>query len=592
MVDVKKADILSKFLRKTLFEAGYTQEFILESWNRQCNVYGTKTYRKGFTLCYNIDTQAISLSYYSNQRVKLREAEIYTIATASVELLSALNVTGLILTPGLSPVQSVAEEKKYTMEPLMRLVSKPESAKTETKPQAKVQPKTIQVKIQSADTTTPEYIITTNKEDLWKDVGREMAKRTSGIIMTGDSWFSYRARYSTSKSIVKIKNMPNELNELQKEEQPVTLTKNGEDVTVKGKSAEYWAVRGYFESIGFTEKTNQIESDRLRVHSDVVYPSQAYEELWKILVQFSKGATNKIVPIGATVSAEALSEALWLTSQMQDMEEENLDDFNSCMERLYQLIPRINPSANDWATNKVSMQRILLREIDMLQALEIQLLESQKDEAVSVFDPMEIVVSYPTPAEEERLRKRIAKVPNGHKQHGCEFKAVPYKIFKLNKPTANANLETYQQESGHTKTEYLFHGSKTASWASILKHNMTCRPEQVEGADFRRSGSAYGNGLYFAGNPFKALVYTSMNIERSPIGVIGVFEVTNENPKKIPGRQTGYYTKRDVNDLGYDLVLAKGGFYGIPGRDEYIVYDDRNNAPRFLVIMRFEKGHH
>lgn len=78
-------------------------------------------------------------------------------------------------------------------------------------------------------------------------------------------------------------------------------------------------------------------------------------------------------------------------------------------------------------------------------------------------------------------------------------------------------------------TEFLWHGSRTENWISIIKNGLTTRPS----SNVITTGSLFGSGIYFAPSPYKSYGYTSSttaywtrgDYKKSDYGVMALCEV-------------------------------------------------------------------
>ena len=566
----KEINLNLSFIRKILLEAGYTSDFVVEYADNYFHMYGRLKSKKGFDLYYNPSTNEVAqVMPYTSKKMPIDEREIYKLATAGFQALQEIGQP-IIFTPGIQPLGDVT----ITKQGILKAVSQPEEVpKKEVQKSNSVQagPRDLEVKIEYPQ-DIPNVTFRTNLENFWQDTGKYMAKANSGYIHIGNDTVTYRIRYGeTCKS--KFKGLPQNLESRIKEEELRTLTNGTEHITIKGKSHEFWANYYYYINQGYKETRTQ-SSRTTSINRK--FKTNAYEELWGILSTKAKEYLEQTVPSGITVTEESLAEAKWLLKQMEQMTD--ITDINGAMDMMTDLIPRIATKESLYARDMHDLHSILAREERVLQSIEAKLLEdTPATEENENFDPLGVEVLYPTAKETAFVKSRIF----GSRIKNIEVHAHLVKIFKICDTQADQQLQTYQRETGHSQTSYLWHGSKACSWASILKNRLTAKPWDVSGAKYSTSGSAFGNGIYLAGTPYKSLGYT--DIARNKVGILGLFEIVTQN--KFQVHRSGWYTYNHVNEQGYDILFAKGGFYFRGDRDEYVVFDNRNIAPRYIVIF-------
>lgn len=160
--------------------------------------------------------------------------------------------------------------------------------------------------------------------------------------------------------------------------------------------------------------------------------------------------------------------------------------------------------------------------------------------------------------------------------------------------------ETYRVENKKTRQRYddflrsldgvrgdgsksLWHGSRNQNWLSILESGLLVRPSGVV-----TTGSAFGNGIYFADELIKSIGYTSVRGSywasgSDSFGFCAIFDVYVGKPLVL---NTGDWS------LSLDKVLRQGydSTFGRKGtrlsRNEYIVYRPGQATIKYLVQIK------
>lgn len=570
-MQTKEINLKTAYIRKALLEAGYASDFIIEFDGTYFHMYGRLKSKKGFDMYYAPSTNQVTQAIpYTSKKMPISTRTIYLLATAGFHAWQEVG-QAIILTPGINPIKDVA----YTKENILKAISdaeqviKSEPAKQTNQPTNSR--RDIEVKIEYP-VDIPNVSFRTNKENFWHDTGKNMANCNSGYIHIGSDVINYRIRYGeTCKS--RIKGTPKELEDLIKDEAPRRLSNGSQIITIQGKSPEFWANYYYHINQGYTEvKTNLKKADK----SQRKFATNAYEELWGILSTKAKEFLENTVPSDITISEDALAEAKWILMQMEQMD--TVEDINGAMDMMVNLIPRVAKKDTLYLKDINKLHSLLAREERVLQSVEAKLLDERPAmNADTTFDPLGVEVDYPCSAEMNFVKSKIF----GSKIKDIERHARLVKVFKIRNNHADSQLQEYQMETGHTQTSFLWHGSKAGSWASILKNGLTAKPWDLKGAKYSTSGSAFGNGIYLAGTPYKSLGYT--DIAKNKIGILGLFETVTQSKYRV--HSSGWYTYDDVNANGHDILFAKGGFYFRGDRDEYVVFDNRNIAPRYILVF-------
>lgn len=250
------------------------------------------------------------------------------------------------------------------------------------------------------------------------------------------------------------------------------------------------------------------------------------------------------------------------------------DEFNSFLDKLFAVLPRrIDVRAkyiagkNATATDRGS---IVETEIDRLNVLHSML----RGGNVSLVGKETILEAYgielrPFTEDEKKEALKLLKGQANRFINGWRV---------INKQTETAFDQFCKEENLYVGNgiDYLFHGSKSENWWSILSNGLTISPTGVA-----ITGKAYGHGTYFAPDAIKSLGYTSVigakytnGGERT--GLMGIYKVATgkryDGSRGITGAHFGWNELQEVCP-GAHCTWAEARYSGFM-MDEVIVYQD------------------
>lgn len=157
------------------------------------------------------------------------------------------------------------------------------------------------------------------------------------------------------------------------------------------------------------------------------------------------------------------------------------------------------------------------------------------------------------------------------KEHDVRLRVVG--VWKID----NDDLEDkFQQFCGdysitEANIKLKFHGTRLESAAAIIKNGFKLPDKQ----------GAYGKGIYFASDSTKSVRYSKGSVSFLLVCAVALGKV-----KEQRGRDPTL-NFATLEKLGYDSVYAPRNTKGTGGvfNDEYIVYDERQVVPRFVVLV-------
>lgn len=157
-------------------------------------------------------------------------------------------------------------------------------------------------------------------------------------------------------------------------------------------------------------------------------------------------------------------------------------------------------------------------------------------------------------------------------------------------PSSGATwLEKLEDKNGLSRmanTRYLLHGTKEKNLPTIFKHGLRA-------VYAREKDNLYGKGVYFSDSSCKVHQYTDRN---GPGGDLYIFicRVVLGRPLLLKDTQTAYMSAPD----GYHSCRVNsttkhglGGTYLFQLHNEYVVYNDIECFPEFLLTVRDNEWH-
>lgn len=163
------------------------------------------------------------------------------------------------------------------------------------------------------------------------------------------------------------------------------------------------------------------------------------------------------------------------------------------------------------------------------------------------------------------------------------------KMFKHAFAVVNRRTQTVYDKHMATvkdkKVELFWHGSRSENWWSIMEKGLLIRP-----AGAVHSGSAFGDGVYFASEFDKSLGYTSINSSRWAGGsannaFLALYNVHVGKQNVVHHSDSGLSFKKIQGLPGgpFDSTWAQKSSSSYIQRDEYIIYQSQQCTIAYLV---------
>lgn len=160
--------------------------------------------------------------------------------------------------------------------------------------------------------------------------------------------------------------------------------------------------------------------------------------------------------------------------------------------------------------------------------------------------------------------------------------------FSVQQASTQAAFDTYVSSRPNSKTQLLWHGSRSENWLSILKTGLSLRP-----ANAVITGKMFGYGIYFADQFSKSLNYTSLHGSvwangTQQEGYLGIYEVHVGEQMTVLKHEASHM-QLDGNALKrinpkYDSVFAQRGLNLL--KNEFIVYNQAQCTVRYMVRIK------
>lgn len=312
------------------------------------------------------------------------------------------------------------------------------------------------------------------------------------------------------------------------------------------------------------------------------------------LISFLQAAAKSTIKKNYTVAvadvtqkqvdaAQVMLDALIALSRKRTLDRQAI---NKALLEMYSIIPRRMTDTRKYLLqpddSKDKFQRLLSNEQSLLDVMAGQVQTQQPE--VSKRDTLNLD-DYGLEIDEasETDKKRIAK------ETDLDLTKVA-RIFVVRHGVTAKAYEGKEAESPTSKEMLLYHGSRNENWWSILNNGLKIRP-----ANAIRTGSMFGDGIYWANKARKSIGYTSLRGSYWASGssnraYLALFSVNVGKTWNIFANGKRYSSEHSrlnnskVRTAGYDSVYAKGG--ADLRNDEYIVYEEGRATIKYLIELR------
>ncbi len=258
---------------------------------------------------------------------------------------------------------------------------------------------------------------------------------------------------------------------------------------------------------------------------------------------------------------------------------DNLTMFNRKLIQLFTIIPRRMHNVDDYLLKDISKkQDLLYREYEILDQMSAKVRYEEKKSSTkkTILEAEKMSVELVTDP------KRIDQI----KKHLGEMNKVFYRAFRVKNERLDDLFEKKMQQHNYTNKDihYLYHGSRNANWYSIMTKGLLLRPNAI------RTGSMFGNGLYFANKARKSTGYTSLKgystwtHEAAKQSFIAVYKVLYHSPMHVQRWINSYKYLNSNSIKPYDALFAHGGYDLI--NDEIVIYEENQMTLQYIIELK------
>ena len=350
------------------------------------------------------------------------------------------------------------------------------------------------------------------------------------------------------------------------------MTSNGDNFTVE------WGRFG--QSMQSTTYPNELWDTKLReklkkgyreislgsnsnLSSFVSISDKPVNDFFNYLLSYSKNNTdlNYSVAVGS-VSKAQIYQAQEYINKLSIISD--IFRFNKTLLDLFHIIPRKMKKVHDFLLTDLYQAHILLkREQDLLDSLQGQIpIESGKT----------ITESLGIEIEKCDLDKGMYHLVDNKN----------YKILNCFRVKKDDKLEDMP-------FRFLWHGSRSGNWLSILKEGLKIRPSGVI-----ITGAMFGHGIYFSPVMRKSIGYTSLYGSHwangnNDKGVIGIYKVNTGKELRVKSHESYMYnlSKETLMKKGYNSLYAEAG--GDLKNPEVVVYSENQCSIYYIMEVSHEK---
>ena len=263
-----------------------------------------------------------------------------------------------------------------------------------------------------------------------------------------------------------------------------------------------------------------------------------------------------------------------------------VDEFNSYLLEIFKIIPRSMSRVDAFLANSQNdVKNIISREQDLLDIMRGQIISPVRGQKVkTVKGDKKTILELNGIEIEEATAEDIELVKRKLGSNASRLKNV----WKVANEKQTKAYQTYCESEGIRKRDckLLFHGTRSENVWSILKTGLVLRPTNAI-----KTGSMFGQGLYFAPSSQKSLGYTSLSGSywargSQSSGFMILHAVAYGKPYIVDNFNPKYY------DFNYAALrracpgahcLHADSSKGMLRNDEIVVYKEEQIMPLYLI---------
>ena len=327
-----------------------------------------------------------------------------------------------------------------------------------------------------------------------------------------------------------------------------------------------------------TDLVAVIKDDKPRT---LLYSQELYDIFLKKMMDYRDGLVSSTYSVKANqVTRKQLEQAQLYINDLAkikgdyDLKDEDIKYINDLLIKLYTVIPRYMAKVQNYLLPNISLNNLVEKEQDKLDALSSQVIEDVKDEDVEQNDNISSIAKH--------LNIKITKVEQIPEEIEYITKQLPSSskgIFEVEIPKHRAKYIDFCGDKLHTNnSKYLIHGTRCSSVIPIIEQGLKIRPS----GNYHYSGKAYGNGLYFSEITQKSLGYTGYDSDK----VLLIYKVFTGNPFIYEGWYRGNsfeLSEKELKCRGYDSTYVKAG-NGLLN-SEIIIYNEYQCYLNYIIWL-------
>jgi hypothetical protein len=380
-----------------------------------------------------------------------------------------------------------------------------------------------------------------------------------------------------------------------------------EDGTVhKAQPSQLYWLRYYQKlAAGFKDYTEELKQDEDESKISAFFKKPTVEEtsddeavtLYRWLIQVAKetlsesGFEMNFYSSSSPYTRRQVTSARKLYNKMCNLTDATL--FNGCIDDFIAIAaPKVG---KNFQIKDFHVPTIPLTEEELFKQMEAKL-----DWVNKIVSSMEALVSqthsktekFESPFGNVSVRKETPEeMEETIKEYKLSGKIDVVEVYDITPHDQVVRYEEYLKNGMFNSVEHdLFHGSANCNWVSIIKMGLLLNPNA------RICGKAFGNGSYFANNPFKSAGYCSSTYSRDRgidgnISIMGVYRVATGNTYEPNGCIGGAPEKTTellqmFKEKRYDSTwYHAGGGVGFRN-DEIIVYNESASCLKKLIVFK------
>lgn len=276
--------------------------------------------------------------------------------------------------------------------------------------------------------------------------------------------------------------------------------------------------------------------------------------------------SNYLVNTDSITSSQLDKATEYLTDAYNYSLNKDILKINSAFLQLYTIIPRKMRNVKDYLLQNINdFSELYNSELDLLNNLKVQTELLDAD----INNYLDVSIELCNDDDFSVINNLINKESNCNK-HNFKIK----KAFKVIHNITENRFNNYINTCKNKSTQFVWHGSRTENWLSILKNGLKIKPKGVH-----LSGSAYGNGIYGSTCFDKSYNYTYghdifLSIQKFHVGNQFVYDGWyNGNSFSLNYEEL---RKRD-----YDSTFVRPD--GKLLNNEYIVYKEDQTTINYLT---------